>query len=617
MKQNRHLRLNRGSALPITLFVLVLMAAAGACFVSSATLSLRTANREQYDIQTTHLCEAGVQSLLHDSWAEFKVDQNFFMLDQLCGGASASNPVMTQTGSIPRIGNYSAGVIGYSSPDNYTRQVIIRAVGWIDRNGDGVMEPSEPHRIVDISTTLALNRSKVFDYTYFVNNYGWMDGFGPSDLIINGDVRANGNFNFLHGSPTVNGSVFASNNEKLQPGAAGLINSPPVKWSNATYAAMAGSNGRWRQAYNPAVAGAIGSSEFLNNEAYVFNSDATMVNGVPFGATLSDATGSHSWDRPSLGAPVQESLLDQTPTSEVVMPDLSDITRYTKSSATYTDQKQFYGDGTPNPNYGVGAYVQTWNPSLNGGKGGYQTISTNGVLDGSAALIGTSRHPIRIHGPVTFTQDVVIKGYVSGQGTLYAGRNVHIVGSIVYANPPDFRGSDMNAIDNANEKADMLGLAASGSVIMGDVSQFTDSYPLQYMTPPFTKPRLDDNGNLIPAYDALGRDATGYMKYQSVLGNAFIHKISEPVNQIDAIMYTNFVGGGNIGTGGAGIRLNGSIISKDEAMVVYSLPMQMNYDNRIRERGIRKQPLIDISLPRSPSLLRSSWQDRGFFMGAH
>jgi hypothetical protein len=96
-----------------------------------------------------------------------------------------------------------------------------------------------------------------------------------------------------------------------------------------------------------------------------------------------------------------------------------------------------------------------------------------------------------------------------------------------------------------------------------------------------------------------------------------MNSIAEGVNVIDAVLYTNFVGGGNIGTGGGGVQFNGSIISKDEAMVVYSLPMKMNYDNRIRERTADQKPLIDIDLPRSPTLFRSTWQDRGFSTGGY
>ena len=39
-------------------------------------------------------------------------------------------------------------------------------------------------------------------------------------------------------------------------------------------------------------------------------------------------------------------------------------------------------------------------------------------------------------------------------------------------------------------------------------------------------------------------------------------------------------------------------------MVLWSLPFTMNYDNRIKERSLTSQPLIDINLPRTPSVKR-------------
>ena len=68
-----------------------------------------------------------------------------------------------------------------------------------------------------VSVTLAervsfgVDRSKVFDYAYFVNNYGWFEG---STITANGAVRANGDMS-LSQSPKVNGDVFAARNDEL------------------------------------------------------------------------------------------------------------------------------------------------------------------------------------------------------------------------------------------------------------------------------------------------------------------------------------------------------------------------------------------------------------------
>jgi hypothetical protein len=136
------------------------------------------------------------------------------------------------------------------------------------------------------------------------------------------------------------------------------------------------------------------------------------------------------------------------------------------------------------------------------------------------------------------------------------------------------------------------------------------------MSPPFTKDRRDENGNLIPAFNANDTDSSGRKKYQSVISDTTMNNMAEGINQIDAVMYTNFVGGGNLGTAGGGVGINGTIISRDEAMIIYSLPMTMNYDSRVKERSLTQKPLVDIKLPRSPVLMKSTWQDRGTSYGS-
>ncbi len=162
--------------------------------------------------------------------------------------------------------------------------------------------------------------------------------------------------------------------------------------------------------------------------------------------------------------------------------------------------------------------------------------------------------------------------------------------------------------------------------MMGNTRRFSDPYPLRYMTPPFTRGRYDENGNWIPPFNALERDSTGRMRYQSAFGasdqsdierlstqidinrNGVIDTDERGISRIDAIMFTNFVGGGNLATDGLGLTVNGTIIAKDEAMVLYSLPLRFNYDWRIRERSLDDVPLINIELPRVAMVKRQVWQ---------
>lgn len=578
--------------------VMVLLLVAIALELAAATMvvtnsSARRAGREMNRGKVLNLAEAGLQNEAGTIWSTFRTKQSFSSLDAAAKSATTSNPCLTISSQLAANERYTVSVVGWSSPDTYTRDITIVSVGWIDQDHDGALDNDEVRRAIRSVVRYSLSRAGVFDYCYFVNNYGWMNGFGSGDLIVNGDMRANGNFDFSGGTPTINGSVYAAPNDRLIPPADGVVNITPTQWTNSSYNAQ--NDPRARQAYDPTRHGAKGSTTYDRWKDIIYDNSASVVNGDVTGAVVADKSGTKTYNG---------TVLDPEPMTTLPMPDLSDITYYQSISTNYADPKQTYADGTANPDYGQPAYIDVWDSTKNA----YQRITTNGLVTGNAKLVGDSTHPIRVHGPVTISQDCVITGYVQGQATLYTGRNIHIVGSVIYKDPPNFTGTDPQAIDNANEKKSLLGLAARASIICGDTSGF-GGYPLNYMTPPFTRARYDENGNIIPAYDANAVDSYGVKKYQSVLGDNYIHSVSSTISQIDAVLYTNFLGGGNLGGGSGGVVFNGSIISKDEAMVLWSLPFRMNYDNRIRERGLDSKPLIDINLPRTPCIIQVSWQE--------
>lgn len=589
----RRARRNEGIALVTSLMWLGALMVTGTGLVSFTTSGTIRVSREQSAAQSLNAADAGVQDASSVAWNDFRTSQRFESLDLQCSGASTTSPRLARTGALPGRGRYFACVTDYEVVDNWNRRLSILSIGWDDRNNNATIDAGESPRALRSQVQLSLERSRVFDYAYFVNNYGWMTGFSSTQLIVNGDMRANGNFDFSGGLPTINGSVYASRNDKLIPPAAGMVNITPTQWANSYYQANAPAYAR--QAYDPSRMGEMGSDEYEMWRDLIYDRTGSIVRGRPSGAVVADVRGTRTYS----GA-----VLDPTPTKEVTMPDLSDIGHYIATSQNYVDQKSIYIDGTPNPYYGQGAYVEVWDP----GTARYVRVTTDGVYNGSAALIGSSTYPIRVHGPVTFTGDVVIKGYVEGQATLYAARNVHIVGNVLYKNAPDFRGTDIHQTDVLNEKKDMLGLAARGSVILGNPKTMS-STALSYMTPPFTKARYDDNGNLIPAFNAKEYDSYGVMRYKSLLGDSYLNSIFEPINNIHAVLYTNFLGGGDIGQSGGGVTFNGSIISKDEAMILFSLPLRMNYDNRLRRRLDTNQPLVDIKLPVAPEFIRLAWTE--------
>lgn len=614
---NRHRQ--RGLAIISTISLLALLFLLGTTLVNLTTAGASQARRDETRVVNFNLAEAGMDRILLELWTPFRNDERFVWHDGVYNNAG---PVPGQWRGVLTAnlngGRFAAYVIGYAAPDSYTRDITLRSVGWIDLNNNGGSAPDagEPRVAEQRRIRLKLQQAHVFDYTYFVNNYGWMTGFNTNNLWVNGDMRANGDFTINGG--TVNGQVIAAANPNLRrsdgtwgaPGNATV--SSTVNMANTTYTASVST--RARQAYSTAH-GDKSSAGFGAWQDVLYDQtpdpDLTVSDDMMYGSIIADRTGTRALSS-------QSSQLSSTPTGTLPMPDLSDINYYRNQvSAVYRDTKQKFSDGTINPDYNTEAYIETWD-----GKKYVRITGTNGdpvgVVSGSAELIGTATRPIRIHGPVTVMGDIAIKGVVAGQGTLYSGRNVHVIGDVTYADPPSFAGSDPVLIDQANEKKTMLALCARGSVIMGDTTDF-GSTPLDYMRPPFTQERKDEQtGAIVPAFDATALDS-GYTdaegltpkKYQSLLGSKWMKKnATSAIRQIDAVMYTNNAAGGLCGNG-SGFTINGSLIAKDEAMVVNlgSGRMTMNYDSRIKERSLQNTPLVDIRLPRTPTLLRYDWKE--------
>jgi hypothetical protein len=361
--------------------------------------------------------------------------------------------------------------------------------------------------------------------------------------------------------------------------------------------------------YNSTVFGAVGSTTYNQVGAMSFSPTPGLQNNEPVGCYRADSTGAYELN--SDGTVGQ--MLTSQGTNTVPMPVLPSIASEEAVSAAYTDTVKTYADGTTNPNYGKGAYVQVYNTTSKK----YTTLSTSGYVNGIATLVRTTTNPIKIHGPVTVATDVVIQGYVSGQGSLIAGRNVHVIGSVIYKTPPNFQQATTTALLANAQKADMLALIAEQSIFLGQ----PDQNPASIMTPPWTKARTDENGNAIPAYDGTVIDSWGTERCLSLLGNSTIDPMCQPVNELDGVYYSNHYFGGTVAKAGGNMVLNGSVVAEDEyfyispAMTGTFGTWNFSYDPRIKDRGNGLGPVVNLNLPGSPTIQRLAWV-RGPFQGA-
>ena len=425
--------------------------------------------------------------------------------------------------------------------------------------------------------TFGVDRSKVFDYAYFVNNYGWFEG---STITANGGVRANGDMS-LSQSPKVNGDVYAAVNAEL--GVPGDIKNGTGTMDNkSTYrSTQYGTTDRARPLQKSPDDGGYNAPTTVTSADLTARLHGNLAEGI---------------DMPWISG-------------------LNDYIEYGKELKSTLAQGGTYYINNANPgdpNYG---YYQGTGPS------GNADLPDNYAL----VLEGSQANPIRINGPVVVSNDVVIKGYVTGQGTIYSSRNIHIVGNIQYVNPPNWANKEA-ASGNGNSSKDLLCLAAKGNIVMGDctASGWLDTTLKKVLTQqPYVQPyacaqaddgswidgdigypkagdsvfagnyTATDGGNKV-TQEAVYRQvwngrrwqnvfdhyeyksATGRRYYDSVVAPNEISSRASTITQIDAVLYNNHGIFGKLGQ----CTINGSLVCRNEGMI-FSGKLYLNWDYRL------------------------------------
>ena len=499
------------------------------------------------------------------------------------------------------------------------------------------------------SVRFATGQSEVFDYAYFVNNYGWMSG---SSITINGDMRANGDVS-LTGS-TVNGFIYAAlNNEVGAAGNVTLASSPSIK-DISTYRSAATTTSRAR----PDI------GDYNTPGAY----DAPAAGG--------------SITKALVGAVSGQAIVNED-SDPIPMPFVSDLDVYVE----YAQENH----GTLHcPGYSfvdsTGASRSVAAKDVNAHYSGTGPSGDASLADkGALVLVGTRQNPIRVSGPVVVDSDVVITGYVTGQGTIYSGRNVHIIGDIRYVNAPSWGHQDADdaATERANASKDLLGLVAKGNIVVGDSSSSTwyrsvssyinggsssvveqyqcdasdaaIGYPSRFggsytatervtglsdgmaqvastcggwnrSTGQFGKVRLLTTSHVVTEtyYDWYGRARTRektvydysletqYNRkfYETVCDDAVITGLkSSGIACIDAVLYNNHGIFGTPGASGVSFNLNGSLVCRDEALIFSGSGINFNWDMRLKRK--RDNAVTDaLGLPVGPQdPFTVAWQE--------
>lgn len=250
-------------------------------------------------------------------------------------------------------------------------------------------------------------------------------------------------------------------------------------------------------------------------------------------------------------------------------------------------------------------------------------IGTNDA--GCLILVGTSNNPINISGIVVATGDIYIKGYFTGQGTLYAKRNIYVLDDVIALDPPRWPKPDSTpmATAAANTTKDFLGLCAKGNLLFGDYT----AYDTSLLKDPHTASHATDVSDAelgyvsyysggVPYFDgdytAVDANGTGVRSdgsarhfFEPIISDAAMNALgmSAEVHWMDTILYANHLIAGEF----SNAVLNGGFICRDEA-VKRQGNLVLNWDIRLGSRSydnIGFSPWLPGMLPRQSTVYRT------------
>ncbi|NOU36746.1 MAG: hypothetical protein HOO88_08250 [Kiritimatiellaceae bacterium] len=431
----------------------------------------------------------------------------------------------------------------------YVTNRVVASVGGVTRSFEETVK-------------FVLSKTSVFNNAYFINNYGWFEGV---DMVLNGDIRSNFNIKLNSTALVVNGASMA--------GWTNIVSKTPKNWTWTAYGTNTG-HSYFRPAFNV---------DFNKN-----NSASVWSNGYNY---------------------ISTGVVRSNNVKKLKMPYIGNLEEY----KNYAQEQ----GGTISNNSGlvVAAVFNGIGPS------GYSNIIdriglngyTNGVDRGCLVLVGTTNNPIRLNGPVVINSDLIIKGYYTGRGTIYAGRNIHVISNLVAINPPVWLHPDSVTNFNSttlsnNMTRDFMGLCAKGSIILGD---YTDSGFLSavatYLQPSFTTEYPVSATDKDIGYVSSYRNGTNYFNgnytltygskvgsletnsvarkyYESSISDAKLRSLSPQLSLtwIDAVLYDNHLIAGKLGASGTNTMINGALICRDEALsLTTGSRVYINWDARM------------------------------------
>ena len=204
-----------GSALVMVVMLVLVVSGLSLTMLASSALQVQDAQASGFEFSSRHVAEAGFQLEIFDvknARDLATLISPFIAIDALDTDEDEgegnftqvknAEPIIDSAGNVVGEVDVFVDVTGRAQPER--REVVIVSIGYVPSKADYDASKLNAAR-TEVRGTVAANlgKSRVFDYAYFINHWGW---FYADSLTANGSVRSNGQFDFGGYAPTVNGS---------------------------------------------------------------------------------------------------------------------------------------------------------------------------------------------------------------------------------------------------------------------------------------------------------------------------------------------------------------------------------------------------------------------------
>lgn len=204
----RGARARRGTALVSSLIVFVGLAGLLYAATLLSQVEVKESRRAIDDVRAEALAQAGLERgllLLRQTAAAANSQDPLGTLTELFTADTTIEPFVGQAvlDGASRVGAYSVSLTAIEQTTT-SITVAVQATGYLP---DAPQNLGPTQRVTHWSAAQAnvryeLAPSEVFDYAYFINNWGWFYG---STIYCNGNARSNGQFDVAGYAPTITG----------------------------------------------------------------------------------------------------------------------------------------------------------------------------------------------------------------------------------------------------------------------------------------------------------------------------------------------------------------------------------------------------------------------------